>query len=160
MVFNDTLNNISVYQVAQFYWWSHGSWMDSYLCNQGPSPQKLWVRILLMQHILDVILYHNSRWFSPASPVFSTNKIDSQDKAEILLKVELNTITLTHIRTYNIYKCIFELLQFGRGRQGLILMEVGFILTYALIVIHCLCCEFDFHTWWDVPDVFYIMKQS
>jgi hypothetical protein len=86
-----------------FYWWSHGSWMDNYLCNQWPSPQKVWVRILRMQHVLDVILYHNSQWFSPASPVSSTNKIDSHDIVEILLKVALNTITLTHIRTNNIY---------------------------------------------------------
>ena len=42
-------------------------------------------------------------WFSPASPVSSSNTIDSHDKAEILLKVALNTITLTHIRTNNIY---------------------------------------------------------
>ena len=33
------------------------------------------------------------RWFSPGSPVFSTNKTDHNDKAEILLKVALNTIT-------------------------------------------------------------------
>ena len=77
--------------------------MDKYLCNQCPSPQKLWVRILLMQHVLDAILYHNSLWFSPASPVSSTNKIDSHDIVEILLKVALNTITLTHISTNNIY---------------------------------------------------------
>jgi hypothetical protein len=77
--------------------------MDNYLCNQCPSPQKLWVRILFIQHVLDAILYHNSRWFSSVSPVSSTNKIDSHDKVEILLKVASNTITLTHIRTNNIY---------------------------------------------------------
>ena len=36
------------------------------------------------------------RWFSPGTPVSSTNKIDLHDIAEILLKVALNTITLTH----------------------------------------------------------------
>ena len=74
--------------------------MDNYLCNQCPSPQKLWVRILFMQHVLDAILYHNSRCFSPAP---STKKIDSHDIVEILLKVALNTISPTHIRTNNIY---------------------------------------------------------
>jgi hypothetical protein len=32
------------------------------------------------------------RWFSPGTPVSSTNKIDRHDIAEILLKVALNTI--------------------------------------------------------------------
>ena len=35
--------------------------------------------------------------FSPGTPVSSTNKTDSHDKTEILLKVALNTITLTLI---------------------------------------------------------------
>jgi len=33
-------------------------------------------------------------WFSPDTPVSSTNKTDRHDIAEILLKVALNTITL------------------------------------------------------------------
>ena len=36
-----------------------------------------------------------SRWFSPGTPVSSTNKTDCHDITEILLKVALNTITLT-----------------------------------------------------------------
>ena len=35
---------------------------------------------------------------SRGTPVFSTNKTDCYDIAEILLKVALNTITLTHIQ--------------------------------------------------------------
>jgi hypothetical protein len=35
------------------------------------------------------------QWFSPATPVSSTDKTDSHDITEILLKVALNTITLT-----------------------------------------------------------------
>ena len=38
------------------------------------------------------------RWFSPVS---STNKTDHHDIAEILLKVVLNTITLTFISDIN-----------------------------------------------------------
>jgi hypothetical protein len=34
------------------------------------------------------------RWFSPGTPVSSTNKTDCHDITEKLLKVELNTITL------------------------------------------------------------------
>jgi hypothetical protein len=38
------------------------------------------------------------RWFSPGTPVSSTNKTDSDYIAEILLKVGLNTINIhTHI---------------------------------------------------------------
>ena len=39
-------------------------------------------------------------WFSPGSPVSSTNKTDSHDIHEILLKVVLNTITLTLTQYY------------------------------------------------------------
>ena len=35
------------------------------------------------------------RWFSPGATVSSTNKTDHHDMTEILLKVALNTITLT-----------------------------------------------------------------
>jgi hypothetical protein len=34
------------------------------------------------------------RWFSPGTPVSSTNKIERPDLSEILLKVTLSTITL------------------------------------------------------------------
>ena len=36
------------------------------------------------------------RWFSPGTPVSSTNKNDHHDITEILLKVALNTINLNH----------------------------------------------------------------
>ena len=36
------------------------------------------------------------RWFSPGMRVYSTNKTDHHDITEILLKVALNTTTLTH----------------------------------------------------------------
>jgi hypothetical protein len=35
------------------------------------------------------------QWFSPGTPVSSTNKTDCNDITEIFLKVALNTITLT-----------------------------------------------------------------
>jgi len=35
------------------------------------------------------------QWFSPGTPVSSTNKTNCHDITEILLKVALNTITLT-----------------------------------------------------------------
>jgi hypothetical protein len=35
-------------------------------------------------------------WFSPGTPVSSTNKTDRHDITDILLKVALNIINLTH----------------------------------------------------------------
>jgi hypothetical protein len=42
-------------------------------------------------------------WFSPDTPVSSPNKTDHHDITEILLKVALNTITLTPNPYYNRY---------------------------------------------------------
>jgi len=42
-------------------------------------------------------------WFSSDTPVSSTNKTDHHDIAEILLKVALNTITLTPMIIIRIY---------------------------------------------------------
>jgi hypothetical protein len=41
-------------------------------------------------------------WFSPSTPVSSTNKTDHHDITEILLKVVLNTITITIYRRHYI----------------------------------------------------------
>ena len=51
--------------------------------------------------ILAVFLPHHfelttDRWFSPGTPVSSTNKTDRHDITEILMKVALNTIKPTH----------------------------------------------------------------
>jgi len=42
-----------------------------------------------------VVVYFDERWFSLGTPVSSTNKTACQNMTEILLKVVLNTITLT-----------------------------------------------------------------
>ena len=85
--------------------WKRGllwSWMYNYLCNQCLSPHTLWVRIPLRRVVLYTTLCDKvcqwlatDLWFSPVS---STNKIDCHDITEILLKVTLNTITLTPIK--------------------------------------------------------------
>ena len=50
--------------------------------------------------------------FSFGSPVSSTNKTESQDMAEILLKVALNTITLAlrynPYHTYAVFSFVFN----------------------------------------------------
>ena len=45
-------------------------------------------------------LLATGRWFSPATLVFPTNKSHRHDKAEILLKVVLNTIKETIILVF------------------------------------------------------------
>jgi hypothetical protein len=79
--------------------WSYGNWIYNYLCNQYLSPLMLWVRILPRRGVLDTTLCDQvcqwlvrGRWFSPCTPVSSTNKTDHHDITEILLKVALNTI--------------------------------------------------------------------
>jgi hypothetical protein len=89
--------------------WSNGSLIYNYLCNQWLSPLMLWFRIPLRWGVLDATLSYKvcqwlvvSRWFSPDNPVSSTNKSDRHDIAEIWLKVVINTITLTLLRTRNV----------------------------------------------------------
>ena len=82
--------------------WSYGSWFNNCLCNQYLSPIMLWVQTPLRRDVLDTTLCDKvcqwltaGRWFSPGTPVSSTNKTDRQDITEILLKVAMNTIVLT-----------------------------------------------------------------
>ena len=79
--------------------WSYGSWIYNYLCNQFLSPLMLWVRTPLRRGVLDTTLcdkvcqwFATGCWFSPGTPVSSTNKTDCYKITEIFLKVTLNTI--------------------------------------------------------------------
>jgi hypothetical protein len=67
-----------------------------------PSSLTLWVRNPLRPGVLDITLCDKvcqwlatGWWFSSGTPVSSTNKTNRHDITEILLKVALNTITLT-----------------------------------------------------------------
>ena len=89
--------------------WSYGSRIYNYLCNQCLSPLTLWVQIKLMRDVLDTTLCDKVSqwlvagwWFSPGTLVSSTNKTDRHDITELLLKVALNTITLT-LKIYILY---------------------------------------------------------
>ena len=88
--------------------WSYGSWIYNYLCNQCPSPLKLWVRTPLRRSVLDTTSCDNvcqwhatGRWFSPGTPVSSANKTDQRDITEILWKVALNTVNITKSQYIN-----------------------------------------------------------
>ena len=80
----------------------------NYLCNQCQCEfeSRSWQSV----QVLDTTLYDKvcqwlaaGCWFSPDTPVSSTNKTDHHDIAEILLKVVLNTITLI-ITPYIVFK--------------------------------------------------------
>jgi hypothetical protein len=87
--------------------WSYGSWIYNYLRNQCLSPLTSWIWILLRRGVLDTTLCDKvsqwraaGQWFSLGTPVSSTNKTDCYNITEILLKVALNTITLTPLPYY------------------------------------------------------------
>jgi hypothetical protein len=82
--------------------WSYNSWIYNYLCNQCLSLLTLWVWTPLRRGVLDTTLCDKvcqwlvaSLWFSPGTPLSSTNKTDHHNITQILLKVTLNTITPT-----------------------------------------------------------------
>ena len=84
--------------------WSYGSWIYNYQCNQCLSPLILWVQILIRARcttLCDKVCQWlvTGRWFSPGPPISSTNNIDHHDITEILLKVALNTIKQTNMKT-------------------------------------------------------------
>ena len=83
---------------STYGFWLHLLYLETFLCNYT------YIRntIPLRGGVLDKILYDKidqwlaaGRWFPPDTPVSSTNKTDRHDITEILLKVALNTITLT-----------------------------------------------------------------
>jgi len=81
--------------------WLYGSWIYNYLCNQCLSPSMLWIRISVKARcttLCDKVCqwFVTGWWFSPGSPVSSTDKTDRHNITEILLKVSLNTIKQTN----------------------------------------------------------------
>ena len=82
--------------------WSYGSWIFNYPCNQCLPSLELWVRIPFRWGVLDTTLCDEL-----GTAVSSTNKTDRHDITEILLKVALNTITLTPTTRYDrVLSCI------------------------------------------------------
>ena len=74
----------------------------NYPWNQCLSPLTLWVRIPSRRGVLDTTLCDQvcqglaaGRWFSRGTPDSPTNKTDSLNITKILLKVALNSITIT-----------------------------------------------------------------
>ena len=77
------------------------------------SPLMLWVRISIRARCTTLCnkvcqWLVAGRWFSPGSPISSTNKTDRHDITEILLKVALNTIkqTITEIDLFLFFQIV------------------------------------------------------
>jgi hypothetical protein len=79
--------------------WSYGSWIYNYLCSQCLLPLTLWAQIPLRWGVLNTTLCDRvCLWLAAVFSGFphqQTNKVDRYNITEILLKVTLNTITLT-----------------------------------------------------------------
>ena len=76
---------------GQSWSWSDGSWIYNYLCNQCLSPLMLWFRIPLRRGVRDTTICDKvsqwlaaGRWFSPSTPLSSTNKTDRHDNWNIV----------------------------------------------------------------------------
>jgi hypothetical protein len=129
--------------------WSYGNWIYNYICNQCRTPLTLWVRIPIRRCALDKTLCEKVchwlpavRWFYPGTPVSSTNKTDLHDIAEILLKVALNTITPTLIKTkhtiwyghtsFSLGHCIFCPLPFMTSDYPFGIFNIFFISIFLM----------------------------
>ena len=81
------------------------------------------------------------QWFSPSTPVSSTNKTDSHDITEILLKVALNTInqTIHYIKNLS-RKVINECVMFYMDMfyNMLSVINLGFFILWYMFITYCL----------------------
>ena len=78
----------------------YGSWIYNYMCKQWLSTLTLWVRIPIRRGVLDTTLCDKVCQWLAAGRGFLPNKTDRHDITERLLKVALNTITLTPVFWY------------------------------------------------------------
>jgi hypothetical protein len=108
--------------------WLHGCWIYNYLCNKRLSPLKLWVRTPFRRGVLDTTLCDKvcqliatGPWFSPGTPVCSTNKTDRHDITEILLNVALNTINQS--KPYNVFSCTLLLNHYSFSCTRLLIVD-------------------------------------
>jgi hypothetical protein len=133
------------YKGPSWSWsWSYGSWIYNYLCNQCLSPLTLWVRIPLRRGVLDTTLCDKvcqwlmaGWWFSPSTPVSSTDKTDHHDITKILLKVVFSTIKQTNKQTI---KWLENLrLKYWKKFKGIKIMLVVYMYLFYVSNWHFVC---------------------
>jgi hypothetical protein len=100
------------------------------------------------------------RWFSPGTPVSSTNKNNRHNIAEILLKVALNTTTLTlhqlkvkRLENLIIQKIYWRKLQMDNFYTYPAPPEGGGILFYLCPSQDIFRCIFISNYWWQKSDI-------
>jgi hypothetical protein len=78
------------------------------------------------------------RWFSPGTLVSSINKTDHHDITEILLKVALNTITLTLQKNYlTIEHLFFFLISDQNGNNFIVIcFSFGAVSEFNMAIRH------------------------
>ena len=126
--------------------WSYGTWIFNYLYNQCLSPLMLWVWILLMLGVLDTTICDKFvsdlrqvcgfLWVLRFPPPII---IDRHDITELLLKVELKTITLTLKMYLRWHKNNIIFISFGHNiflskKLGLILRLISNFLCINILI--------------------------
>ena len=116
--------------------WSYGSWIYNYLCNQCPTPLMLWVRISTRVRCTTLCdeAYQwlpTGRWFSPGTPISSTNKTDSHDKHH---QTNKQTNKQTSLREMDLSLFLNLILHYS----GTINFNESYILQTIALSKHCL----------------------
>ena len=131
----------------------YGSWNYNYLCNQCLSPLMVCVLIpIMVRCTLCNIMWKVCQWlatgcwFSSDTLVSSTNKTDSHDITEILLKVALNIITQTLNSRSGLLSCQYlhqkKKPPFLIKRLHRFKKYINFSWIYSTCVFTSICCFF------------------
>jgi len=112
--------------------WSYGSWIYNYLCNQCLLPLMLWVRISIRARcttLCDKVCewLATGQWFSPGTPVSSTNNTDRHNITEILLKEALQCWDKP--KTFPIQ---FDLIRINGFWIGFFFIKISLICTISI----------------------------
>jgi hypothetical protein len=102
-----------------------------YQCNRCLSQlmSGVWISLIARCTRCNIIVYQwvvAGQWFSPGTPISSTNKTDGHDIAEILLVVMLNTITLPYCHCSRV---IILLWKYERNQHTFVYMYLNLIYT-------------------------------
>jgi hypothetical protein len=86
------------------------------------------------------------RWFSPGTPISSTNKTDRHGITEILLKVVINTKKLHKVICNSYLFTFFFLYHYTTNNQTVI--QVWNFMPIDLTLFTCMLNQYEPHRWW------------